>query len=157
MPPPIRRTIHRVSALLETVDLEFERVLSERADYRATLTPDADRRLNADVLEALLDTLLPRANKEGFEAYSLLLWELKNLGITTTGQLTSVIQKHLPKVIEHDRSSGSNASADRAEDPRAAAGVYFSHAGLIRLILEEEFGQDYYSRIWEKAEAEEDA
>ncbi|MDI7259042.1 MAG: RelA/SpoT domain-containing protein [Thermodesulfobacteriota bacterium] len=30
VPPPIKRSIHRVSALLETVDLEFERVLGER-------------------------------------------------------------------------------------------------------------------------------
>ena len=30
VPYPIRRSIHRVAALLETVDLELERVLSER-------------------------------------------------------------------------------------------------------------------------------
>ena len=33
VPPPIRRSIYRVSALLETVDLEFERVLAERGTY----------------------------------------------------------------------------------------------------------------------------
>lgn len=77
VPPPVRRSIHRVSALLEMVDLEFERVLADRDDYRATiLTQQGSRRLNADVLEATLDAQLPRANKMAFEPYSLLrIWE----------------------------------------------------------------------------------
>jgi ppGpp synthetase/RelA/SpoT-type nucleotidyltranferase len=85
VPAEIRRAVHRVSALLETVDLEFERVLAERDTYRATaLDSEHDRALNADLLEALLDQLLPRSNKEGFESFSLLFWELDKLGVTTT-------------------------------------------------------------------------
>jgi putative GTP pyrophosphokinase len=38
VPPPLRRTINRVSALLETVDLEFDRALKEREKYRESST-----------------------------------------------------------------------------------------------------------------------
>lgn len=37
VPLPVRRSIYRVSALLETVDLEFERVLSSATPIEWTL------------------------------------------------------------------------------------------------------------------------
>ncbi len=155
VPPPIKRSIHRVSALLETIDLEFERVLAEREEYRSELKLEAhDRKLNSDALETLLDTLLPRVNKEGFEPYSLLLWELEKIGITTTEQMTKLVQRHLQKVIEKDHGSVRELSERGADDERTKASVYFSHTGLVRLLLTEEFGDNYYSCIWEQAEKE---
>ena len=44
VPPPIRRSIHRVSALLETVDLEFERVLTDRGTYIAEASSNTPKR-----------------------------------------------------------------------------------------------------------------
>ncbi len=63
VPLPVRRSIHRVSALLETVNLEFERVLREREEYISAKTRGTKRaaeELNVDLLsEASLDELLP--------------------------------------------------------------------------------------------------
>ena len=60
VPAPMRRAIHRVSALLEVVDLEFERLLKERESYRSDSGPiNTDAILNVDLLEHLLDALLP--------------------------------------------------------------------------------------------------
>jgi len=155
IPQPIRRTIHRVSALLETVDLEFERVLTERENYRSEIESDKqDRKLNTDVLETLLDSLLPRNNKEGYESYSLILWELEQLGVLTTDQLKKIIKKHISKVLEKDQKTAEHINKNDLEDTRAKAGVFFSYIGLVRMILEEEFGQDYYSQIWKNAEKE---
>ncbi|MDD5094450.1 MAG: RelA/SpoT domain-containing protein [Dehalococcoidia bacterium] len=43
VPRPIRRAIHRVSALLETVDLEFERALQEREAYGHWMFPTPEQ------------------------------------------------------------------------------------------------------------------
>lgn len=103
IPQPIRRSIHRVSALLETIDLELERVLEERDAYRAGLHGEArSRPLNVDVLEALLDELFPIKNKESFEPYALLLWELKKLGIKTSGDLRRVVEKNRDAVLKNE-------------------------------------------------------
>jgi putative GTP pyrophosphokinase len=155
VPPEIRRTVHRVSALLETVDLEFERVLTEREGYRAVaLETGQDRSLNSDLLEALLDQLLPRANKEAFEPYSLLFWELEKLGVGTSKELTEMVRRHLAGALEADHDSVEQLRKNGATDERTSIGVYFSHAGLLRIVLEKEFGEDYYSRIWKAAENE---
>lgn len=65
VPPEIRRTVHRVAALLESVDIEFERVLAERETYRSNAAAaPSDRRLNSDLLEAVLDQLFPRRDQD---------------------------------------------------------------------------------------------
>ncbi len=158
VPPPVRRSIHRVSALLETVDLEFERLLTERDAYRATVeTGSESRRLNSDVLEATLDKLLPRENKEAFEPYSLLVWELENLGIRTTGEVEKLVRKHLPTALATDAKYVAQGRERGNVDDRTKVGVFLSYSGLVRMILEQEFGEDFYSRVWEKAEKDEQA
>src|SRR5690606_25945786 len=78
VPPPIRRTIHRVSALLETVDLEFERVLEERGSYIAAAADNVDlgELLNVDLLKATLSEILPEKNRVDNEPYADLLVDL---------------------------------------------------------------------------------
>ena len=57
VPLPIRRSIHRVSALLETVDLEFDRVLQEREDYlKQAASRQPTKPINVDVLAQILDS-----------------------------------------------------------------------------------------------------
>jgi len=55
IPREISRDLHRVSALLETVDLEFEKVLKKRDDYRAGVVAlDSNAELNVDLLAITL-------------------------------------------------------------------------------------------------------
>lgn len=59
VPLPVSRSIHRVSALLETVDFELERVLIDRERYSAEINLSSEEPLNVDSLRKLLDSLLP--------------------------------------------------------------------------------------------------
>ena len=77
---------HPVSALLETIDIEFDGALDARDKYRAQLRTDTSESLNADSLERLLDSLFPAKNKEGTENYSVMLKELSDFKIHTTDE-----------------------------------------------------------------------
>jgi hypothetical protein len=147
VPLPVRRSIHRVSALLETVDLEFERVLTEREHYRATLGDEPVETLNADSLEHVLGGLLPVQNKEESEPFSELLVELSDLGIRTSEALTSLVKKHLGEEMNQDRKYAKTVAYDddRSDEERSRAnkGFFFTHVGLVRGILELEFGNEW--------------
>jgi hypothetical protein len=63
-----------------------------------------------------------------------------------------MIGRHLPSALEADRESVEQLRKNGATDERTNAGVFFSYSGLIRTMFEKEFGESYYSRIWEAAE-----
>jgi putative GTP pyrophosphokinase len=74
VPAPLKRTISRISALLEIVDLEFERILSERESYKENieeikLSKSSTEELNVDILVKIMDEKLPIQNKEMNEEY----------------------------------------------------------------------------------------
>lgn len=146
VPPELRRAIHRVSALLETVDLEFERFLSERDAYRTRIETnvlDTDEELNVDTLEKLLNDFLPPPNKDTKENYGRLLRELTRNGISTHKQLIDMYNTHSDFVVQHEAenlervretlSEGRGVSASNRK--RSKRGVYFTHVGLIRIAL----------------------
>lgn len=166
VPPDVQRSVHRVSALLETVDLEFERVLADRERYRATLTPGkSDEELNVDSLEAELALCWPPDNKVGNEPYDLLLAALRKFGIHTTEQLRAFVAKwREPTLVRAAREAERLRSAEEAygvrdgritivkqnkhstihvtEDVlrRARSGVFYSHTGLTFTALQFERG-----------------
>ena len=105
VPQSIQRSIHRVSALLETVDLEFERLLQERDMYRKTANaPEApeDESLNIDMLEKLLDKFFPETHKEENEDYDQLYLNLLMAGVTTRAGLVDLLSRYRDKVLAVD-------------------------------------------------------
>jgi ppGpp synthetase/RelA/SpoT-type nucleotidyltranferase len=136
IPPSVRRAIHRASALLETIDLEFERVLEQRELYIANVDISAtEEYLNVDLLEKALDSLLPPSNKRANESYDQLLRELSYFGIQTPQQLNELIEKQLPNIL-----------ADESEmviTRRRKEGVFYMHTGLVRRALRHEFGAGF--------------
>ncbi len=158
VPQPIRRTIYRVSALLETVDLEFERVLEERQHYieRDTIALQPTEPLNVDLVESILSELLPEENKEQPEEYAELLTDLSHFKIHTASDLRALIQANLDAIIEEDQSKVRTASGDGKyyyDDPdgeRIHRGVYFTHVGLVRTALEKAFGYDVVRRYMKR-------
>lgn len=157
VPLPIRRSIYRVSALLETVDLEFTRVLKERDDYiqRQAVNAEENDSLNVDVLEAILDEQLPSKNKDTeSEDYADLLVDLQHFGINTRGALRTLLTKHKSSVLRSDareidqRRSDDEEEEDAPEEPgerladRLARNVFFTHVGLAREALCKEFGSE---------------
>lgn len=158
VPPPLRRTIYRVSALLETVDLELARVLDDRDKYvqaQASLGA-ADQKLDVTILEAVLDEILPTKSKDSeLEEYSDLLADLQHFGVESRGQLRSLLSEYLEQIMLADgnevrskrdgdgdyNDDDSEGSGERVTK-RISRGVFFTHVGLARQALCEKFGDE---------------
>jgi putative GTP pyrophosphokinase len=149
VPPPILRAIHRASALLETIDLEFERVLEQRDSYRAeiSLTENTSRLTDVDVLEKILDEFLPAANKTDDEEYSEILMELIHFKLDTQDKLIDLIQQNLHAALDEDAYHAKKNLEEHdflSNTPeRAEKGIFFNHSGLVRTMLGRAFGQMY--------------
>jgi ppGpp synthetase/RelA/SpoT-type nucleotidyltranferase len=156
VPSTLLRSIYRVSALLETVDLEFERVLEQKNSYRQNIDISSDdfTELNVDLLEKTLDILLPIRNKSKDEQYSEIISELNHFGINTLQNLKELVNNELTMVLETDRKTAEYelieyqhksfvSGTDRPET--LVQGFFFNHTGLIRMMIEQKFG--YSSRV----------
>jgi len=139
VPGTLRRSIHRVSALLETVDLELERVLAEREVYRAGIhEAPAEQPLDVDVMATVLNDSLPESNRSDVEPYADLLQDLGAFGIKTVGALRKIVEKHLRAVLE---AEAEILQSGGRRNLRTKSAVYFNHVGLARQALRLEFGE----------------
>lgn len=160
VPDSIIRTIYRVSALLETVDLEFARLVEQKRNYRESITDLAnDELLNVDILEKILDEELPFQNKKESEPYADLIEDLNNFEIETLEDLRNLIQDNYDQIIENEEkrieellSEKEKSDIYMASKHRLNEGFFFSHVGLTRQGLESEFGEDWIEYNLEKAE-----
>lgn len=153
VPPEIRRAISRVSALLETVDLELERVLAEREHYVASLDnrTDPDEILNVDLVQKVLDEIWPAANKMvTFETYAELLEQLTHFNIVTRQALTGLLTRHREAVLADEakrldeaRTTNEEWAASPIVKERVTSGVFLTHTGLTRIAFALEFGDDW--------------
>lgn len=155
VPLPLRRSIYRVSALLETVDLEFSRVLEERDEYIRTQLERAAAhdKLDVNIVESILDDVLPAKSKDdGAEDYSELLVDLQHFNIDTRGALQTLLSEHLDAILQADAREVSDKLGGGEEDyddepgerlsDRLARGVFYTHVGLTRQALGEKFGEE---------------
>jgi ppGpp synthetase/RelA/SpoT-type nucleotidyltranferase len=151
VPAPIRRSINRAAALLETVDLEFERVLAEREEYTGSLgQPNPADVLDADLARSILDDAFPAENRTGTEDYGRFLDDLTNFGIGNAAELEGLIRTHWSAVKAADsREAHRRADIPDGLDSRAdrwERGIFFSHVGLARQALILEVGDEPFSR-----------
>jgi GTP pyrophosphokinase len=144
VPVSIRRSINRVSAILEIVDLEIERVLIERSEY----IKDVDIKeesigLNVDLLKQIIDSYMPKENWKENEPYAELLEDLLHFGIDNSSKLISLLEKRLDDGLRLDleRVEDFRAHPDpsMASPERIAKGVFYTQVGLIRRMLSLEF------------------
>jgi ppGpp synthetase/RelA/SpoT-type nucleotidyltranferase len=105
VPGPVRRSINRVAALLETVDLEFERALGEREEYSesADIQQD-DAALNADLVRRVLNDELTADRLSADDPYGELLQELLDKSIRTTGELRRFIKDNIDEALREDKA-----------------------------------------------------
>ncbi|WP_391572734.1 GTP pyrophosphokinase family protein [Cohnella sp.] len=151
VPIPLRRAINRTAAILEMVDLEFERLLNERDTYIEDIIekPNEDATLNIEILKDVLDSALPRENKDSEEDYNELLNDLGRVEVDTKKKIVHIFEKHLAQVIEKDKryvEEGLDELQDTGqtnEEDRIKTGVYFTHVGLTREVLSQEFGDTW--------------
>jgi putative GTP pyrophosphokinase len=132
VPPTLRRSIHRVSALLETVDLEFERLLDERQSYveLELTTTKKNETLNVDILSRVLGELLPAKNRGNDESYADLLDDLLHFNVETEKDLRSLLNKHMSAVTEIEAETAREKGVEH----------FYRHVGLARRALRFEFG-----------------
>lgn len=159
VPASIRRAIYRVAALLETVDLEFERVLEQRESYRTDIDIlKTMEELNVDLLEKILDSTLPMINKRSEEQYADLLIDLTHYGIYNSHDLHNLIETHLSKAIEEDKMEADwelkKFEADKGifvtTPERLEKGVFYSHVALTRIMMRREFGKAFDEYLRDK-------
>lgn len=160
VPPPVRRTINRVSALLETVDLELSRVLVERQAYIDSPESSGDGRLDVTAIEAVLDGIYPASNKDLHgENYAELLDDLLQLGVSTKAELKRLVQQNYSATMQAEADEvatrvaydDDDDSPGEPESVRLSRGVFFTHTGLARQALEEQFGdafREVMSKRW---------
>jgi len=146
VPTPLRRTIQRVSALLETIDLELERVLAEREEYVADIEMDVGQLvLDIDILRKILCDRMPEAHLDQDERYAKILEALKGAGIDDISGLSALMDRRLEDALGFDAqiisalqkpaaASGGARLADLNPD-RIARGVYYCQEGLVRKML----------------------
>lgn len=154
VPVPLKRSISRVSALLELIDLELERVLEGKEDYRDTLLIKVpEQNLDADLLEVLLNKLLPTKNKDKQEYYSELLLELFYFEIDTPDKLTKFLKNHEKDILQMDQEIVSQKRTShlvfsQEEKERIDSGVFLTHTGLVRQALDNQYGREWRSKLF---------
>ena len=165
IPSIVRRSINRVSALLEIVDLEFERALQKREGYieqtereiREGIEDFPTGNLNVDNTELLLRNILPKENWAGDEDYYELLKDLKRVGIIAAQDLVGLVIKHKDEAKKTDLaivdSLMPESQSDKSSDKRSLAlrsrlekGVLADLTGLVRIMLPIEYGEDWYTK-----------
>jgi len=155
VPPPLRRTINRISALLEIVDLELNRVLEEKQSYahRDAATTDSTETLNVDLLAGVLSSFFPEKNLIAVEDYNEALFELTYFGVNTVEKLHALIEKHQDEIISEEHrvlseiKSGSSDYVVNAK--RVENNVFYSHVGLLRTAMIQEFGAESMGELWD--------
>lgn len=151
VPKPLRRTIQRVSALLETIDLELERVLEEREDYVADIETGLGQLiLDIDILRKILCDRLPAADRDPDERNANILEALRAAGIDDIASLSDLLDRRVPDALSFDAqivsalknpgAAKGNARLADLNPERIARGVYYCYEGLVRKMLEFEKG-----------------
>ncbi len=144
VPEPVKRSLYRVSALLDLVDLEFERVLDDREAYEEGLktgTPEAT--LNPDLVRWIVADNLPIENASDEENYGDLLDDLTTAGVTRVEELVAMIEEKRDQVnaleaadLEAARTGvREGKEVGGQEKNRLDRGVYHSRVGLVKLAL----------------------
>lgn len=153
VPIQLRRTISRVSALLETVDLEFGRVLEERALYVSEIKiENKNEELNVDVLSALLSEIYPERNADETDedGYDELLKDIRSYGVAGKIELREFLENTRQKVLKLDKEYAEGQDPDDVDEEdlgRYALGIYFTHVGLARMS---------FDNFWKKPRANTD-
>lgn len=147
-PKPLRRSINRIAALLEMVDLELERLLNEQSNYIDNIYSSNTEEINVNSLETLLDEILPLKNKALIERYDDLVDEINHTDLDSLTKLREYILSHLDAAIEKDQKQvvvlrkaldkGSHI-VPGIDEERLSKGVFYTHTGMTRGILRAEY------------------
>ncbi len=108
---------------------------------------DKESPLDADVLESVLDGILPSKNKERPEPYAQLIDDLFAFDLRTVADVRALLSRHKAAVLFKDaecvaRESKKSKPLGTSKE-RLERGVYYSHVGLLRTALGLEFADKW--------------
>jgi ppGpp synthetase/RelA/SpoT-type nucleotidyltranferase len=152
IPFPLRRSINRVSALLETVDLEFERLNGERLDYIESIDIKPDVQLDVDVVAKLLAELWPAKNLQPEdEEYNSLVSELRHFGIASSHGLRKLVLAVREEILHEEAQLLHRLSVQEGLEGHYAkmveGGYYFTQVALTRIALRRKFGDEEVNQV----------
>jgi putative GTP pyrophosphokinase len=148
IPRSVSRSVNRVAALLELVDLEFERVLTERESYVSQPILE-DEVLNTDILKKILFEYFPKDNADESDDIAGLLNDLTFFKILTVSSIRKLIQKHLNAALKREEEAVKAIKVQKQNsryfyrEERIKKGVFFTHVGLARQVLHQEFKEAF--------------
>lgn len=147
---PLQRPLSRISALLELIDEEYDRLLNLKEEYlkNADISDSAET-LNVDLLSKMIKEEFP-ANK-GFdlnEGMSSILDDLFLFEIKTVKDFRNLLNKQKAKVLEHQEIGFK--LMEKVEPDMMPRSISFSIQGIIRKMLDYEFSKKDGFEFFEK-------
>jgi len=146
---PLQRPLSRISALLELVDEEYDRLLTLKEEYQKNADiNDSTETLNVDLIERMVREEFPTEKGFGIdENMSAILEDLFLFEIKTVKDFRLLLNKHKAKALEH-QEVGFNIMRDHIG---AKGQITFSIHGIIKKILKLEFDKKddlaYFEKI----------
>ena len=145
VPATLRRSIHRASALLELVDLEFERVLNERGNYAEVIDElPEEEGINVVMLQLLLSDSFPDVHFSEHDAWLRLLTECLHFGVDNRRDLAALVDegREIAQALEpalRQTVADGAVALDRE-------GAVLTYTDLARFLLMRRF-PDQYRRL----------
>ncbi len=146
VPYELRRSINRSSAILELIDLEFDRVLLERNNYVQEIqkASTSNKQIDIDLFQKIVEELVPESNRKKKELYDEAFEESIALGLDTTEKLREFITKNIDEAIAEDKRYFSDTGGHGLSSKELISkGSYFSTVGMIRNMFECQFGENW--------------
>lgn len=143
VPAKLRRSINRVAAILEIVDIEFSRILSERDYYVKSQTNHGrdENDLNVDIVSAILAEIFPAENQDAHEDIDRFLEEVEQLGIARRDRLRQALIDGRDAAMQEEKNFVRSTDPEDSEEyDRLRRGVYFTHVGLGRAAIRSSVG-----------------
>lgn len=145
---PLQRPLSRISALLESIDEEYDRLLNLKEAYQKNAEiSDSMETLNVDLLERIIGEEFP--SDKGFsldEDMSSILGDLFLFKVKTVKDFRLLLNKQKTKALEH-QEVGVKIMRDAIDEKGP---IKFSIHGIIKKLLKLEFDNQNDFTFFEK-------
>ena len=136
VPFELKRSINRMAALLETVDLEFERTIGQHEQVLQEFNepePD-DEALTLEVFLGILDEYLPKENSRSSDKEGV-IDELFRAGVSTRKQLISLFNAYTLQTVELEKYLSKQDDVIELMKDAGRDEFHYADIGFVRRML----------------------